>query len=273
MNATGIWEARRHRVVTRKGGWRIGEGVRVGAYSLLEDMVGRHSYFELLFLEVTDRLPPPGLARWVEAAFMCLSFPDPRIWCNQVGALGGTMRCSPIAAVTAGTLASDSTVYGPGKSHNAGEFIRQAAQEVRAGTSIEAIVARCTRRGGRIRAPGYSRPIASGDDRVEALSRLAAGLGLREGEHLETAWRLDAALRSRTGDSMNMLGYLAALMLDNGVGVEEGPRLFTMMVNAGVLACYCEAADEPAGTFMPLRVDDVDYGGVPPRPLPQDGGA
>ena len=269
MNTGTIWDNRRHRIVTRKGGWRIGQGIRVGSYSLLDDMVGTHTFFELLFLEVTDRLPSPELARWIEACFMCLSFPDPRIWCNQIGALGGTLRCAPAAAVTAGTLASDSTMYGPGASRNAGKFIAQVTQEVRAGASIEAIATRCTTRSGRVRAPGYSRPIASGDDRVDALSRLAAELGLRQGEHLDVAWRLDAVLRSRGGNSMNMLGYVAAFVLDNGISVEEGHRLFTLIVNAGVHACYCEAADEPAGTFLPLRVDDVEYTGAPPRALPR----
>ena len=273
MSTPTIWDTRRHRIVTRKGGWRVGHGIRVGGYSLLDDLVGKHTYFELLFLEVTDRLPAPALARWIEAAFMCLSFPDPRIWCNQIGALGGSMRCATSAAVTAGTLASDSTMYGPGKSHNAGEFIAQVVRELRAGASIEEIVARCTTRGGRVRAPGYSRPIASGDDRVDTLSRLALELGLRQGEHLDAAWRLDAALRSLGGNSINMLGYLAALMLDNGVGIEEGHRVFTMMVNAGVHACYCEAADEPAGTFLPLRVEDIEYTGAPARPLPRSAGA
>lgn len=130
MNAPTIWETRRHRVVTRKGGWRIGEGVRVGAYSLLDDMVGRHTFFELLFLEVTDRMPSPELARWIEACFLCLSFPDPRIWCNQIGALAGTMRCAPGAAVSAGTLASDSDAW-PGAARSACEFIDEVTREVR----------------------------------------------------------------------------------------------------------------------------------------------
>ena len=48
MNTGTIWDNRRHRIVTRKGGWRIGQGIRVGSYSLLDAMVGTHSFFELL---------------------------------------------------------------------------------------------------------------------------------------------------------------------------------------------------------------------------------
>ena len=270
MDSTSIWDERRGRIVTRKGGWRIGEGVRVGRYSLLDDLVGKHGFFELLFLEITDRLPKPEFIRWVEACFMCASFPDPRIWCNQIGALAGTLRCEPLAAVTAGTLASDSILYGPGVGRLACEFIIQGVKEERAGATIAEIVARRTTADGRMRLPGYSRPIAQGDDRVGALCRVAADLGMTDGEHLSLAWRVDAYVRARSKDCLNMLGYAAAFAMDNGVTIDEGHRLFTLLVNAGVHACYSEAADEPAGTFLPMRVDDVEYTGAPPRPLTGD---
>ncbi len=271
MNESTFWERRRGRVVTHKGGWRIGQGIRVGPYSLLDDLLGHHTFFEVLILEVTGRMPKPGMARWLEACFMCMSFPDPRIWCNQIGALAGTMRCTPGAAVTAGSLASDSTLYGPGQSHYACQFIAEALREARAGATPAEILARRTARGGRLRAPGYSRPIASGDDRVEAMLRLGRELGLPEGEHMRLARRLDAHLRAHGSDALNMLGYIAAFVLDSDISVEEGYRLFTLSVNAGVHACYSEAADAPAGAFLPWRIDDVEYIGHAARALPAGG--
>ena len=92
MNDTTFWDQRRNRIRTRKGGWRIGGGISVHGYSLLEDLVGRRSFFEVLYLEVAGKLPDPRLARWLEASFLCLAFPDPRIWCNQIGALAGSAR-------------------------------------------------------------------------------------------------------------------------------------------------------------------------------------
>lgn len=270
MNGSHAWETRRGRVVTHKGGWRIGQGIRVGPYSLLDDLLGHHGFFELLILETTGRMPKPGIARWLEACFMCLSFPDPRIWCNQIGALAGTMRCAPGAAVTAGTLASDSTLYGPGQSHAARTFIARALQESRDGATPAEILARRTARNGRLRAPGYSRPIASGDDRVKALRRLSQELGFPEGEHMQLACRFDAHLRAHGDDALNMLGCVAAFVLDNDFSAEEAYRLFTLSVNAGVHACYSEAADAPAGTFLPWRTDDIDYIGHPPRALPAE---
>lgn len=268
MDEATIWDARRGRIVTRKGGWRIGEGVRVGPHSLFDEIIGTYGFFDLVFLQVTDRLPPPGFVRWMEGMLMCGSFPDPRIWCNQVGALAGTMRCTPVAAVTAGTLASDSFLYGPGVARIALEFIAAAVREARAGATAEQIVARRSKPDGSVRLPGYSRPVAEGDDRVDVLRRLAAQLDLHEGEHTAIAWQIDAYLRAHGKDSINAVGYGAAFVQDQGVSVEETYRLFSLGVSGGVHGCYSEAADEPAGTFLPLRVDDVEYTGAPARALP-----
>lgn len=268
MTGSQPWEVRRGRVITHKGGWRVGQGIRVGAYSLLDDLLGHQGFFEVLILETTGRMPEPRLARWLEACFICMSFPDPRIWCNQIGALAGSMRCSPGAAVMAGVLASDSTLYGPGQSHPACTFIARALQEHHDGATVAEILARRTTRNGRLRAPGYSRPIASGDDRVEAMLQLGRRLGFPEGEHMQLARRLDAHLRAHGNDALNMLGYIAAFVLDSDLSAEEGYRLFTLSVSAGVHACYSDTADSPAGTFMPWRVDDIEYIGPAPRELP-----
>jgi len=266
-----LWDARRGRIVTRKGGWRIGEGVRVGPYSLFDDIIGTYGFFELVFLQVTDRLPAPGFVRWMEGMLMCASFPDPRIWCNQIGALAGSMRCAPVAAVTAGTLASDSFLYGTGAARIALDFAVQALREARAGATAGEIVARRCKPDGSVRLAGYSRPVAQGDDRVEVLRRLAAQSGLPEGEHTALAWQIDAVLRDRGSDSINALGYGAALVLDQGIAAEEIYRMFTLGVSGGIHGCYCEAADEPAGTFLPLRTDDLEYTGVAARTLPDAG--
>lgn len=270
MADTRFWDERRGRIRTRKGGWRIGGGIRVGPYSLLDDLVGKHTFFELLHLELRGTLPDPALARWIEACFQCMSFPDPRIWCNQIAALGGSARCTPVAAISLGVLASDSALYGPGTTHAACHFIATAKAALDGGEDLAAFIARHTSRSGRLRAPGYSRPIASGDDRVGAMHRFATGLGFTDGPWMATAWRLDAHLRGIGDNSLNMLGYIAAFWFDRGISAEDGYRMFSLSVNAGVHACYAEAADAPAGAFMPLQCSDIDYTGKPARALPPD---
>jgi citrate synthase len=273
MTATAFWEQRRARIRTRKGGWRIGQGVSVHGHSLLDELLGRHGYVEVLYLEVVGELPEPRLARWIEASFLCLSFPDPRIWCNQVGALAGSSRVAPVPGIAAGVMASDSAVYGPGSTRAACELLGGLRRAIDGGETIAAWIARHTTRGGRLRAPGFSRPVVRGDDRVGALAGFAAELGFADGPWLDLAWRLDAELRAQGNDALNMLGYVAAFLLDRGMRIEDGERLYALAVAAGVHACYAEAADEPAGGFLPLALADVEYTGVAPRPLPGGGAA
>lgn len=268
MSATAFWEARRNRIRTRKGGWRIGGGIRVLGRSLLGELVGRHTFTEVLFLEVTGRLPEPRLARWIEGSFLCLAFPDPRIWCNQIGALAGSTRIPPTTGIAAGTMASDSRLYGPGSTRAACRFLLSARSHLQSGGTVASFLARNTSRGGRCKAPGFARPIARGDDRVAALEGLAAELGFIDGEHLGIARAIHAALEARGDSGMNMLGYVAAFLLDCGMRVEDGERLYALAVNAGVHACYAETASEPAGGFLPMACEDVEYTGVAARELP-----
>lgn len=268
MTDTGFWDRRRNRIRTRAGGWTIGQGISVRGYSLLDDLVGRRSFFELLCLEVLGQLPEERLARWIEGGFLCLSFPDPRIWCNQIGALAGSTRVPPTVGIAAGVMASYSSLYGPGTTFAACEFLARARTALDEGESLDGFLGRHLRRDGRVRAPGFSRPIAQGDDRVGALARLSRELGFEDGMHVSLAWRIDEWLRGRAPDEINMLGYVVAFLLDRGIGPAAIERLYAMCVNAGVHACYTEAATEPPGGFLPLSCADVEYTGTPARELP-----
>ena len=270
MNDTAFWDSRRNRIRTRKGGWRIGRGISVHGHSLLGDLVGSHGFFDVLYLEVTGRLPDPRLAQWIEASFLCLAFPDPRIWCNQIGALAGSSRIPPTVGISAGVMASESTLYGPGSTRAAHDFLVSAQAALDAGASLETFIAGCTRPGGRVRAPGFSRPIAQGDDRVDALRDLGHELGFRDGAYLRLAADIDTHLCARGDAGMNMLGYLAAFLLDHGdMKIEDGERIYALAVNAGVHACYAEANTEAAGAFLPLSCEDIEYRGHAAREIPE----
>ena len=107
------WLNERHnKVFSYTGGWFPGRGVYSHGFSMLEELVGKKSYFQIMILNATGKLVEKPLADWVEAIFGCLSWPDPRIWCNQIGALAGTARASNLAATVMGCLATDSRTYG-----------------------------------------------------------------------------------------------------------------------------------------------------------------
>ena len=102
------WDKYRGKILNSRGGWFAGKGAFSHGFDINKDLVGQISYLQLLILNATGRLPEERLAQMVGAAFMGLSWPDSRIWCNQIGAFAGTMRTTAVAATTAGILAGDS---------------------------------------------------------------------------------------------------------------------------------------------------------------------
>ncbi len=269
---TTFWDEHRGKIRSRKGGWIIGKGVFSHGYSMMDDLVGEKSYYYTVMLNITGRMPQDSVVKWIEAVYSCMSFPDPRLWCNQIGSLAGTLRTSPIAAVTAGILASDSSMYGPGSVTDCAEFIVEALKKHRNGISAEDIVKEFPR----LRPyappaiPGYSRPVATGDERVVAMERVTEQLGFETGEHLSLAYEIQKVLMREYNEGMNLGGYAAPFLCDHGFSPTEQYRILAIDVNAGVSACYAEAADNPPESFLPMRCDDMDYQGKPPRPVPDD---
>lgn len=269
-NDIAFWEQRRGRILTRKGGWVIGEAVYNHGYSMLDDLVGEASFFQVLALNTVGRMVERSFADWLEALFICLSWPDSRIWCNQVGSLAGTLRASPVAAVCSGILASDAKMYGPGCMTTAWDFIVGALRDNNAGLSPKGIIDCHPNRGngGIPVIAGYARPVATGDERIAAMERTADKLGLKDGEHLSLAYEIEKIMQTKWDERMNLAGYCAAFFADQGFTAQEVYRLLSCWVNSGVHACYAEAADQPPESFFPLHCEDIDYQGKPPRPVP-----
>ena len=271
MSEQRFWDNRRGRIRSRAGGARIGEGVVYArGYSMLEELVGHVSFFQGLFLNVTGRLPERRLAEWVEATFLCMSWPDSRIWCNGVGAFGGTAQTSPVAAVAAGILASDANLYGPKAIKMAAQCSREGLHLRKSGMPVAEVVAALNHWPDRPRpvVPGFSRPISVGDERVPVMERVSSKLGFEAGEHLRLAFEIHTHFHVHYEDSINLGGYMAAFLNDQGLTPEEVYRLYSMCVNSGVHACYGEAFDNPPGAYLPLMCDDIEYIGTPLRSVP-----
>jgi len=262
-------EQQRGKIVSNTGGWFPGKGVFAHGYSMLEELVGEKSYFQILILNATGKLVSKELADWVEAIYGCLSWPDPRIWCNQIGALAGTARTSVVAATTIGSLAADSRSYGPYTLLDGLRFIQDAHAQHLTGASAEEIVRRITAANrGKPYIVGYIRPIAKGDERLEAMERYAKKLGFTIGSHLALAYAIEKVLLREFDEGMNINGYMSAFLSDQGFTPEEVYQMFAAMVASGVTACYLDTYRRPPDTFLPLRCDDIDYQGPPRRVVP-----
>lgn len=272
MVDTSFWEQRRGKIYSRKGGWIIGEAVYNHGYSMMDDLVGKATWMQVLILNVTGKLPEQRLADWIEAVFICMSWPDARIWCNQIGSLAGTMQTTSVAAVSAGVLATDSTMYGAAPLLEGTRFIRESLIKKKNGLSIEDILKEHQRHPDSVPAiVGYVRPIATGDERVEAMKNVADQLGFETGEHLSLAFEIEQVMLEKFNEGMNINGYASAFLCDQAYSNMEIYRIGSTCASSGVLACYTEAADQLPESFFPLQCNDIDYQGPPPRPVPDKG--
>jgi hypothetical protein len=269
-----LWDRNRGVIRSRKGGWKVGQGVTIHGRSLFDELMGSASWFQVWLLSITGRMFERRVADLCEACWLCLSYPDPRIWCNQVSALAGTMRCTPVAALSAGTLTADSLKYGGwAVSLSARFFGDTLAQRRASGAPLEQLLrAMPVNAAGCPAIPGFHRPVALGDERVAVLGRVLCQLGLAEGEHLRLALEIHAYLKEHHGEEINSGGYIAAALLDLGLSAGEQYRFFSMGAAAGAMACYVDAMDREAESFLPMRCADVDYQGPAPRPFPQRAG-
>lgn len=266
---THYWDQRRGKVYSRIGGWIGGGTVYCHGENLLTDRLGKYSYMQNLVFILTGRKIDEKLAAWMDAGFLGLSYPDPRIWCNQIAALAGTGKSSVVAATCAGVLATDSSMYGATPLRSGSEFIQAALKKKQTGMSAEEIVADEIRKSmGRVNIMGYARPVALSEERVVAMEQYAKVQGMERGEHLQLAFDIEAILLRDHGERMNFNGYMSAFVSDQGFTPEQALNVCAMVAATGVTACYVDNADRPAEAFMPLRCDDIDYQGVPPRAVP-----
>jgi hypothetical protein len=262
-------EQRRGKVISNTGGWFPGKGVFSHGYSMLEELVGKKTYFQILILNATGKLVDKPFADWVEAIYGCLSWPDPRIWCNQIGALAGTARTSVVAATAMGSLAADSRTYGVFPLIEGVEFIQHALQQQEQGLSAQQIVDDIVaRHRGKPYIVGYKRPIAKGDERLEVMEKVGRELGFSERKHLQLAYEIEKVLLAQFDEGMNINGYMSAFLSDQGFSAQEVYRMFSMLVASGVTACYLDTSRQPAGSFLPLRCEDISYQGPAQRAVP-----
>jgi citrate synthase len=269
-NKLSFWNNNRGVIKTEKGGIVIGEAVYNQGYSMLDDFIGKTSFIQVLILNATGRLPSKELSDWVEAGFICSSYPDARIWCNHVGSLAGTLHTSPIAAVSAGLSASDSLMYGPYSVYKASGFISFAFQKQKEGLSIKELIKEYTQKEHITTKmiPGYSRPLIKGDERVSVLEDYAKKLGFAQGSYLSLAYEVEDYLNNFNGETLNLSGYSGAFMIDQSYSLDEIYRICTLGVTSGVHACYAESFDNPPESFFTLQCEDIDYQGHSPRPVP-----
>ena len=265
---TDYWDKRRKTIFSSIGKWTGGEGVDIRGYSLFDDLFNQVSYMQVIVLNATGKMISDELGKWFESNFMSMSYPDARIWCNQVGALAGSMHTTPTAATASGSMAADSRVYGGSQTaQSAMEYLQSAMARSKRGETVAEIIQSAPVKQGRPAIIGFARPIVRDDERITPHRQMSATLGFPVGEHMQLANAISAHLEKHFQMGINIGGYTSAFLLDQGFTPVEVYRIKNLCVASGVTACYTEHYHQPEQSLLPQRCDDVEYEGSSFRSL------
>lgn len=221
----------------------------------IEELIGKRTYGEVLFLLLTGRRPAPEQAQLLEAIIVSVLDhgvkPPSTIAAVTVANTGASLN----AAVAAGILAINK--YHGGAIEDAMTAIAAAvhlqAAGVEAAEAAERLVAAYQGRGERI--SGYGHRHHAADPRTDCLFALARELGLA-GRFIAQAEALETALRAGTGKKLplNADGAIAACLLELDFPPATANGIFMIARVAGLVA----HAVEERQNNPPMRTVDVE---------------
>jgi citryl-CoA lyase len=239
---------------------------------LLDELMGRVSFADAIYLLLAGELPTPSVSRLISAILVSSvdhgAMPPSTVVARNVATTGAPLR----AAVAAGVLSFGS--YHGGDVEGCMEMLDAGLALVRDGHSYqdaaEAMVQRKLDVGERV--PGLGHRLHSRDPRAQKLLQMAYELDL-EGEHIRLMRMIDRALAAALGPSaedihINVDGAIAGICGDLGLDREFGNALFIISRVPGLIA---HAHEERLRERPMRRIDPSStvYDGPGERRLPE----
>lgn len=238
----------------------------------VDEMMGRLSFADAVYLLLMGELPSPAIGRMLNAVLVSSLdhgvTPPSTLAARNVATSGAPLR----AAVAAGVL-------GFGRHHGGDiepclHFLDSGLALVRAGTTYhkaaETIVAR-SEEDEKMPPPGFGHRFHTRDPRATRLFQMALELEI-EGEHIQMIRAVDQVLSERRAGQppvpINVEGAIAAVCGDLGIEAEVGNALFIISRVPGLIA----HAHEELTRQSPMRqIDPKDhvYDGPSERRLPE----
>lgn len=246
------------------GGFFPGVGARVRGRPLHQHCSDRR-WFDLYLFALTGRQFAENEIELLETLWTYTSYPDPRIWNNRVAALAGASRASASLAIGAAIAVSDAAIYGLGPGLAAFDFLSTHADATDG--ALHESVTDTLRRERRL--GGYGRPVVAEDERIEPLMARATQLGVANGPHVRTAFRIEAILQAgRWRMRMNYAALVSAFCLDLGLSRDDYACFAATIFLGGMPSVWKEANQQAAGGLFPIPVDTVRYDGIAARRWP-----
>lgn len=248
---------------TRMGGFIHQQRVIFRGLDLHRDL-GDKSWMEVYLLGITGREFSTDEIRILNAIWVYTSYPDPRIWNNRIAALAGTVRSTATLGVAAATAASEAEIFGGQPLLKGIRFLFEARNAMDSGTSLESYIRTALARHRKI--PGYGRPNASMDERIQPMLDFLKSIHYPQKQYLNLAFEVERILLDgRWRFRMNYAALVAALCADMGLSAREAYLCVIPVFTAGFIPCYLDALDQREGCLFPLRCSRIDYQGPAPR--------
>ena len=239
---------------------------------LLDELMGRVSFGDAIYLLLSGELPSPSVSRLIGAILVSSvdhgAMPPSTVVARNVATTGAPLR----AAVAAGVLSFGS--YHGGDVEGCMEMLDAGLALIRDGHSYqdaaEAMVRQKLDAGERV--PGLGHRLHSHDPRANKLLQMAYELDL-EGEHIRLMRMIDRALAAALAPSaedihVNVDGAIAGICGDLGLDREFGNALFIISRVPGLIA---HAHEERLRNSPMRQIDPTDhvYDGPSERRLPE----
>lgn len=249
---------------TEMGGAIAGERVVVRGKDLFTDLC-EFSWLKLLLFMITGREFDENQLELLDKIWaLTISYPDPRVWNNRIGALAGTVRSTGSLGVGAGSAVSEARIYGGQANIAAIDFIKECAINIEQGEDLGEVVKRELKMNRAIY--GYGRPVVNGDERITPIKNLMEKTGYSDGKHVNLAYQIEDYLMSgRWRLQMNITGLAAAVGADMGFSAKEYYLWLVNGFNAGITACFADAIGKEEGALFPLRCERISYSGAAKR--------
>jgi len=238
----------------------------------LDEMMGRLSFAEAVYLLLMGELPTPAIGRMFNAILVSSLdhgvTPPSTLAARNVATTGAPLKDS----VAAGVLA-----FGPrhgGDIETCMRFLDSGLALMRSGRSLqqaaEAKVEECLRQ--KEDPPGFGHRFHTRDPRASRLFQMALELEL-EGEHVRLIRAIEHVLDARASEfahplPVNVDGAIAAVTADLGFAYELGNAVFLISRLPGLIA---HAHEERTRQAAMRQIDPKDhaYDGASQRRLPE----
>jgi citrate synthase len=227
------------------------ETIIVRGHDLVQDLMGKVSFTEHVWLLISGTLPTPAQRRVLDATLVAIAEHG---LVPSVQAARLTLAAAPEAlqgAVAAGLLGCGSVILGSAEA--AGRF-QDRVLAAAADGDLDAAIAATVRayRAEKRAIPGYGHPLhKDGDPRALRLFALAEEVSLA-GSHMDVARRTERAMPELVGKPlmMNVSAAIPAVLLDAGFPLLAVKGVPLLARTASLVAHLLEEQEHPIGFRM-----------------------